>query len=127
MDDWRPAADLMTLRLRAKVLAEIRTFFAERKVLEVETPLLASTTTTEPHLASMEVLHGNGYEGLHHPRHMKERRPWKWTSPPRGGFLQTSPESFMKRLLATGSGPIFQICKAFRAEEVGRHHNPEFT
>ncbi|MBT8421437.1 MAG: EF-P lysine aminoacylase GenX [Gammaproteobacteria bacterium] len=125
--DWRPAADLTTLRLRAKVLAEIRTFFAERKVLEVETPLLASTTTTEPHLASMEVLHGNSHEGMHHPRHMKERCPLQWTSPPRGGFLQTSPESFMKRLLATGSGPIFQICKAFRAEEVGRHHNPEFT
>nr|VFJ73921.1 MAG: lysyl-tRNA synthetase, class 2 [Candidatus Kentron sp. FM]VFJ75706.1 MAG: lysyl-tRNA synthetase, class 2 [Candidatus Kentron sp. FM]VFK21113.1 MAG: lysyl-tRNA synthetase, class 2 [Candidatus Kentron sp. FM] len=107
--DWRPAAHPAMLRLRARVLARIRAFFAERGVLEVETPLLASTTMTEPHLASIEVAPRPAIQG-------KERL-----------FLQTSPESFMKRLLAAGSGPIFQICKAFRAEEMGRYHNPEFT
>nr|VFK41556.1 MAG: lysyl-tRNA synthetase, class 2 [Candidatus Kentron sp. TC]VFK44970.1 MAG: lysyl-tRNA synthetase, class 2 [Candidatus Kentron sp. TC] len=109
--DWRPTADLAALRLRAETLACMRGFFAERGVLEVETPLLASTTAPDPHLASMEV----DCSG--------------WSGGGRTGrfFLQTSPEFFMKRLLAAGSGPIFQIGRAFRAGERGAHHNPEFT
>ena len=96
-----------SLKLRASVLAEIRRFFAEREVMEVETPLLGTSTVTDVHLQSFEV------------------RPHDISEPPL--FLQTSPEYAMKRLLAAGSGPIYQIAKAFRSGERSRLHNPEFT
>ena len=95
------------LKLRASVLAEIRRFFAEREVMEVETPLLGTSTVTDVHLQSFEV------------------RPHDLSEPPL--FLQTSPEYAMKRLLAAGSGPIYQIAKAFRSGERSRLHNPEFS
>lgn len=101
--DWRPTSGLDAWRLRARLAARTRAFFAARNVLEVETPLLGAATTPEPHLASLVVA----------------------GDPPR--YLQTSPEFHMKRLLAAGSGPIYQLGRAFRAGEAGRRHNPEFT
>ncbi len=88
------------LLLYAKVLAKIRNFFAKHRVLEVTTPILCTTTNPTPYLNNFCC------DNL---------------------YLQTSPEFAMKKLLAAGSGDIYQICKAFRKEELGRLHNPEFT
>lgn len=90
------------------MLAAIRGFFEERSVLEVETPLLSHGIGTDPQLEFFIT----EYSLL----------PRKQTL-----FLQTSPEFAMKRLLAAGSGSIYQITKAFRNGESGRFHNPEFT
>ena len=108
MVDWKPSASLKNLQQRAYALAKIRRFFSERDVLEVETPLLASSTVPDVYIESIaaEVVEGNSS---------------------RKNFLQTSPEFFMKRLLASGSGSIYQITKAFRQEEKGARHNIEFT
>ena len=105
--DWRPSADLNTLRRRASLLEDIRAFFRGRGVLEVETPVLAGATSPEMHVSSFEV-RAPGDDRI-------------------AGWLQTSPEFAMKRLLCAGSGPIFQITRAFRAGEAGRLHNPEFS
>ncbi|WP_075186579.1 EF-P lysine aminoacylase EpmA [Teredinibacter haidensis] len=99
---WEPTATIKSLQKRAQVLAVIRRFFSAHGVMEVETPLLASTTVTDPNLESLCVESENRY-------------------------LQTSPEYFMKRLLASGSGAIYSLAKAFRKDEAGNNHNPEFT
>jgi lysyl-tRNA synthetase class 2 len=108
LGDWRPACSVEHLRLRAQVLADIRKFFSERSVLEVETPLLSQGIGTDPQLAFFTTEYS--------------LVPQKQTL-----FLQTSPEFAMKRLLAAGSGSIYQVAKAFRNGESGRFHNPEFT
>ncbi|MEP1469952.1 MAG: EF-P lysine aminoacylase EpmA [Halieaceae bacterium] len=107
MNRWQPGADHEALRQRAALLADIRSFFADRHVLEVDTPLLCSSGVTDPALEPLLVEQG---------RSLTEAR-----------YLQTSPEYAMKRLLASGSGPIYQIAHAFRDDESGRRHNPEFT
>ncbi|MGB1108721.1 MAG: EF-P lysine aminoacylase EpmA [Gammaproteobacteria bacterium] len=107
MPDWRPSATVHTLRERARILREIRAFFFARQVLEVETPALASSGNTDPNIHSYEV----------HDAVLDERQGW----------LHTSPEFFMKRLLAAGVGDCFQLARVFRGGETGRLHNPEFT
>ncbi len=101
--DWRPVASLQAIRQRARLLRAIRDFFGQRDVLEVETPLLSLAAGTDPHVEPLRCA----------------------TRPPR--FLNTSPEFAMKRLLAACPLPVYQICKAFRADEAGDLHQPEFT
>jgi lysyl-tRNA synthetase class 2 len=106
MSAWQPTATLARLQLRAAILAKIRAFFAERGVLEVETPLLCPSTATDLFIESFTT-------------------QYQWDD--RTYYLQTSPEFPMKRLLASGSGAIYQLGKAFRHEPRGHLHNPEFT
>lgn len=108
MADWRPVAAPELLQLRAETLSRIRRFFTARDVLEVETPLLAPATVTDPHIDSI-------------PAQVQVRGSLQTF------HLQTSPEYAMKRLLAAGSGACYQICKSFRQGDAGARHNPEFT
>jgi lysyl-tRNA synthetase class 2 len=107
---WKPTASLDALRQRAAIVRSIRQFFHTRNILEVETPSLSANTITDPYLSAMST---------HHTE--------PGASVSKKLYLQTSPEYAMKRLLAAGSGDIFQICKSYRDDEVGRLHNPEFT
>ncbi len=107
---WQPSAPISNLLKRAAIIAVIRRFFADRGVLEVETPAMSQATVTDIHLFPFQTrfVGPGAAQGL-------------------DLYLMTSPEYHMKRLLAAGSGPIFQLCRSFRNEEAGRHHNPEFT
>ena len=107
---WQPSASIKNLLTRAQLIEDIRRFFTDRGLLEVETPVLSEFGVTDVHLAtfSTEFISPFG-----------EQSKTLW--------LSTSPEYHMKRLLAAGSGPIFQIGKVFRNEEAGNRHNPEFT
>lgn len=100
-ETWKPNASIASLKARAKLLRQIRAFFEMRDVMEVETPVLSRSSGTDVQLAQ-----------------------WQTTN---DHFLHTSPEFAMKRLLAAGSGDIYQIARVFRMDEVGQRHNPEFT
>ncbi|MBD3653098.1 EF-P lysine aminoacylase EpmA [Kangiella sp.] len=111
MTHWKPSAPLQNLKARAQLLSTIRGFFAEREVLEVDTPALSHHGVTDRYMRSITA--DVGITALGQSSAI--------------AFLQTSPEYAMKRLLAAGYGSIYQICKAFRQDEVGSRHNPEFT
>lgn len=107
---WQPSASIAKLLKRAKIISEIRRFFTERGVLEVDTPAMSQAIGTDIHLFPFQT---------------------RFVGPGAADgvtlYLMTSPEFHMKRLLAAGSGPIYQLGKSFRNEEAGRLHNPEFT
>jgi elongation factor P--(R)-beta-lysine ligase len=100
--DWGPTADLAALQRRALALAQTRAFFAARGLLEVETPIRVQAAASDPQIEPVALAGG-------------------------GGFLHTSPEYAMKRLLAAGLPDLWQLCRVFRAGERSRLHNPEFT
>lgn len=103
MTDWRPSAPRGALVRRARLLAGIRAFFAAREVLEIDVPVLGLAGVTDVHIDNLVVA----------------------GEPP--GYLQSSPEYFLKRLLAVHPEPVYYLGKAFRAGERGRLHHPEFT
>ena len=99
------------LTLRASAYRRIREFFAERDVLEVETPIFSAGANTEPNIESFST---------------------RFSGPlpdggPRERWMRTSPEFALKRLLADGIGDCYELGRVFRDGEAGRHHNPEFT
>lgn len=107
---WQPSASISQLRQRSEIIAKIRQFFAQRQVMEVDTPAMSSAAVTDPYLCSFATTFvGPG---------ASQGMPL---------YLVTSPEFHMKRLLCAGSGCIYQIGKSFRNEENSRYHNPEFT
>lgn len=111
MHEWQPNTTFTSIKFRANIVHQIRLFFKSKEVLEVDTPLLSSSTVTDPYIQSFSTDYRNADGSF------KKKL-----------FLQTSPEFFMKRLLAAGSGPIYQISHAFRNQgEQGRWHNPEFS
>jgi lysyl-tRNA synthetase class 2 len=103
-NDWQPTASVATLRHRAGLLRRTRQFFDSRDFWEVQTPCWLPETVVDAHIEPIPLVDGN-----------------------RGGFLQTSPEAAMKRLLAAGADPIYQLGPVFRGGECGALHNPEFT
>ena len=104
--EWRPSASIEYLRKRAELTAAVRGYFAEQGVFEVTTPVLSHYATAEPSLRNLVVETSTDIRRL---------------------YLRTSPESAMKRLLAAGSGDVYQLGPVFRGDEAGRFHLPEFT
>lgn len=101
---WKTKVSGEVLLERALMLKNIRAFFDAAGVIEVDTPLLSQHSTTDLHLDSLQSRFRDNT-----------------------CYLNTSPEYAMKRLLASWRKSIFQICKAFRDDELGPSHNPEFT
>ncbi len=98
--NWQLAHKQSTLKIRARIIQQIRTFFIEQDFLEVETPHRIPANAPELHIDAI---------------------------PSTDWFLQTSPELCMKRLLAAGYDKLFQICHCWRASERGKTHLPEYT
>lgn len=110
---WKSSMNWNTAKKRAFILAQVRAFFSEKNVIEVETPMLSNATVTDVHLDAFETRYNYAADS-----HFDKTTAL---------YMQTSPEFAMKRLLASGYGCCFQIAKAFRHEQHGRYHNPEFT
>ena len=110
-NNWRAKANMETVRQRAAVYQKIREFFRQRNVLEVDTPVLSFSTTPDPNIHSFETEYVSLLGDAENAQ----------------CYLSTSPEFHMKRLLASGSGSIYQLCHVFRQAESGSQHNPEFT
>lgn len=110
VNHWQPTAAFATLRLRARLHARLRAFFADRGVLEVETPMLSGAGNTDPNIASFSLQSGGRCDGASRTR-----------------WLRTSPEFALKRLLASGIGDCYELGRVFRDGEAGGRHNPEFT
>lgn len=102
--NWAPNTTHKTRQQRAQMLHDIRAFFIQKDVLEVETPALSLAGNTDPFIESIQSSSNNTSRYLH-----------------------TSPEYPMKRLLAADADDIYQICKVWRDGEIGKNHNPEFT
>ena len=100
VNDWQPTASVDALKQRALLVRQIREWFFQQNVLEVETPQLSDGATTDPNIDSFPVA----------DRH-----------------LRTSAEFHLKRLLAQGCPDVYELGKVFRVDESGRNHNPEFT
>src|SRR5690349_4665315 len=100
MKDWKPTAPLKALKMRAQLYALVRQFFAERNVLEVETPILAQAANTDPNIESFQLQ----YYG---PRPGGTNQRW----------MRTSPEFHLKRLLAAGLGDCYELGRVFRNGE----------
>lgn len=112
-EDWRPGAPRALLETRAALLSRTREFFAARGVLEVDTPLLVNAPVSDVHIVSAAVQLGGRASAADSAQPLL--------------YLHTSPEYAMKRLLASGSGDIYQVCHVVRGGEAGKLHNPEFT
>ena len=110
MKDWKPTATAKALHMRARLNALIRKFFADRAVLEVETPILSAAGNTDNNIESFQL----EFSG---PVTAGTSRRW----------LRTSPEFALKRLLAAGVGNCYELGRVFRNGEMGRLHNPEFS
>ncbi len=105
MTDWRPTSGEDVARRRAALLERARRYFSEQSVLAVDTPAVNRFAASDPNTESLVVQNRSGKQY----------------------FLHTSPEFFMKRLLAAGYPDIYSICRVFRDGESGRRHMPEFT
>ncbi|PNS08203.1 EF-P lysine aminoacylase EpmA [Solilutibacter silvestris] len=107
---WRPSASAQAIRLRARLNTTIRDFFAQRDVLEVETPILSEAGNTAPNIDSFTTDFSGHVDAGGHER-----------------WLRTSPEHALKRLLCAGIGDCYELGRVFRNGEAGGRHNPEFT
>jgi len=104
---WKPVAGIAAAQQRALLLQRVRDFFAQRNVLEIDTPILGEAAVSDPAIESISTTLA--------------------IAPARKFYLQTSAEFHMKRLLAAGFPDIFAVGKVFRDAELGRVHQPEFT
>ncbi|WP_461538858.1 EF-P lysine aminoacylase EpmA [Spongorhabdus nitratireducens] len=109
-DQYQPSASLNVLKRRAQLLKDMRHYFDQEQVMEVETPMLSCAATVDPHIDS--------FSTSYRPLGANEQRTL---------YLHTSPEFPMKRLLACGAGDIYYLGRVFRNGEAGGRHNPEFT